>query len=104
MYLGNIQICLGATIISELMWFIPITFFYCLGVYSLVVRYEEAHLLEKYGESYCRYKAGVRRWLPKISRSKPIGLINVYFYQSVVIESPSLLLLLPYILKEIIDK
>lgn len=104
MYIGNILICLGATVISELLWFVPITFFYCVGVYSFVVRYEEAHLLEKYGESYCKYKAEVPRWLPKVPRFKPIGLINEYFYQSIVIESTSLLLLLPYILKEIIDK
>ena len=104
MYLGNILICLGATIISELLWFVPITFFYCFGVYSFVVRYEETHLLEKYGESYCKYKAEVPRWLPKILSSKPIGLINEKFSQSIVIESTSLLLLLPYLLKEIIEK
>jgi protein-S-isoprenylcysteine O-methyltransferase Ste14 len=104
MYLGNILICLGTTVISELLWFVPITFLYCLGIYSLVVRYEEAHLLEKYGESYCKYKAEIPRWLPKVPRFKPIVLINEYFYQSIVIESASLLLLLPYILKEIIEK
>lgn len=104
MYLGNILIFLGATVISELLWFVPITFFYCLGVYSLVVRYEEAHLLEKYGESYWRYKTEVPRWLPKIMCFKPKGFINEYLYQSIVVESPSLLLLLLYMLKEIIDK
>jgi protein-S-isoprenylcysteine O-methyltransferase Ste14 len=104
MYIGNVLICLGATVISELLWLVPITFLYCLGIYSFVARWEEAHLLKKYGESYRRYKSEVPRWLPKIPHSKPIGLINEYFYQSMFVESASLLLLLPYILKEIIDK
>jgi hypothetical protein len=86
------------------LWLFPLTLFYCLGIYSLVVRYEESHLLYKYGESYCKYKAEVPRWLPKILSSKPKGLINEKFSQSIVIESTSLLLLLPYLLKEIIDK
>ena len=103
-YIGNTLICLGLTIISELLWLFPLTLFYCLGIYSLVVRYEETHLLVKYGESYRRYMSEVPRWLPKVPRFKPIGLINEYFYQSIAIESASLLLLLPYILKEIIDK
>lgn len=28
MYIGNILICLGTTVISELLWFVPITLYY----------------------------------------------------------------------------
>jgi len=106
MYIGNVLICLGATIISELLWFVPVTLFYHLGLYSLVVRYEEAHLLEKYGESYRRYMFEVPRWLPtKTVHFKKLGLIiDEYFCQSVIVEFPRLFLLLPYIIKEVIDK
>lgn len=104
MYIGNILICLGATVISELLWFVPITLFYYLGLYSLVVRYEEVHLLEKYGESYRRYMLEVPRWLPKVFHFKKLGIINEYFSQSIIVEFPQLLLLLPFIIKEIIDK
>jgi protein-S-isoprenylcysteine O-methyltransferase Ste14 len=102
-YIGNTLICLGLTIISELLWLFPLTLFYCLGIYSLVVRYEESHLLYKYGEAYRRYMVEVPRWLPKVIRLKNLGLINEYFHQSIATEIYCLFLLLPYLLKEIID-
>lgn len=104
MYIGNILICLGATIISELLWFVPIAFLYYSFLYSLVVRYEETHLLEKYGEFYRRYIIEVPRWFPKVFHCENLGIINEYFRQSIMVELPRLGLLLPYILKEIIDK
>ncbi len=103
LYIGNILICLGAIIISELLWFVPATLLYHLYLYSLVVRYEEIHLLEKYGESYRRYMLEVPRWFPKVLPFKNLGLINRYFCQSIRVEFPRLLLLLPYIIKEILD-
>lgn len=104
MYIGNIMIFLGATIVSELLWFVPITFFYCLGICSLVIRYEETHLLEKFGEPYRRYMEEVPRWVPRALHFKNIGLINEYLFQSILVELNSLVLLFPFILKEIIDK
>jgi len=103
-YLGNILICLGLVVISELLWFVPISFFYCLGIYFLAVRYEENHLLKKFGESYLRYMENVPRWFPVRLNFKNLGLINDYFYQSIFIEFPCLFLLLPFIIKEVIDK
>lgn len=104
MYIGNIMIFLGLTIVSELLWFVPITFSYCLGIYSLVTRYEEAHLLEKFGEPYRRYMEEVPRWVPRTLHFRNIGLINEYLFQSILIEIRCLFSLLPYILKEMIDK
>lgn len=101
-YIGNILICLGATVISELLWFAPITVFYCFGIYSLVVRYEETHLFSKYGESYRKYMVEVPRWVPKVSPLKEIGIINEYLRPSIVVEIHCLLLVLLFILKEII--
>ena len=102
-YIGNILICLSATVISELLWLVPLTLFYCLGIYSLVVRYEEYHLLDKYGESYLKYIKEVPRWLPKVIRLKNLGLINEYFQQSIVSEIQCVFLLLPYFLKELMS-
>ncbi len=104
LYIGNILICLGAVIISELLWLVPITLFYCSWLYSLAVRYEEAHLLDKYGESYRRYREQVPRWFPRVSHLKNLGLLNEYLRQSIVVELPRLLLLAPYIIKEIIHE
>ena len=101
-YLGNLFLCLGATVLSELLWFVPITLFYCFGIYSLVVRYEETHLSSKYGEPYDRYLAEVPRWFPKLRRVKNLGITNEYLKQAIIHEMHCFLLLLPYLLKEII--
>jgi len=102
-YIGNMLMCLGAIVTSELLWLGPITLFYCFSIYSLVVRYEEDHLLEKYGESYQRYLLEVPRWLPRTIRFRNVDLINRYFLTSVVAEIHCPLLLLPYVLKEFIS-
>jgi protein-S-isoprenylcysteine O-methyltransferase Ste14 len=100
-YTGNILICIGATITSELFWLIPITFLYCSWLYTLAVQYEEEHLLKKYGESYQRYLSEVPRWVPRAIRFRNLDLINRYFFTSVVAEIHCPLLLLPYIFKEL---
>ncbi len=102
-YIGNIFIFVGATILSELLWFAPFTLFYCLLIYSFVVRYEEAHLLNKYGEPYRGYMRKVPRWFPRVSNFKKLGLINKYLLQSIAAESHCLILLLLFILKEMAD-
>ena len=103
LYIGNIILCVGAVTASELLWLIPVTIFWCLGTYSIVIRYEEEHLLKKYGDAYRRYLLEVPRWLPKISslRNRNMGLINQYFYRTILVELSSLLVLSPYVLKEI---
>jgi protein-S-isoprenylcysteine O-methyltransferase Ste14 len=103
LYIGNIMMCVGATIASELLWLIPMTIFWCIGIYSIVVRYEEGHLLEKYGDGYRRYLLEVPRWLPKRLNFKDMGLINKYLYQAASVELSGMLILLPYIIKEIVD-
>jgi len=106
LYIGNIILCVSGVIVSELLWLIPITLFGCLGVYSIVIRYEEEHLLKKYGDAYRRYLSEVPRWFPKISsvRNRPTGWVNQYLYRIVLVElSSGLLMLLPYMLKEILS-
>ena len=102
-YVGNILICLGAIITSELLWLAPITLFYCFSIYSLVVHYEEEHLLKKYGEAYQRYLSEVPRWLPRTIRFENLKLINRYLLTSVIAEIHCPLVLLPYVLKELLS-
>jgi protein-S-isoprenylcysteine O-methyltransferase Ste14 len=101
-YIGNTLICVGATLASELLWIVPLTLLWCAAVYSLVVRYEEEHLLARYGQSYQEYILEVPRWLPLI-RFKNLGLRNRYFTASVAAEIHCLLILLAYILKEVLS-
>lgn len=72
--------------------------------YSIVIRYEEARLLNKYGDAYRRYLLEVPRWFPQMARLKSLELINKYLYQTVLVELPCMLILLPYVIKEIVDK
>ncbi len=104
LYIGNIILCVGAVVASELLWLIPVTIFWCLGSYSIVIRYEEEHLLKKYGDAYRRYLLEVPRWFPKISSvgNRNLGLVNQYLYRTILVELCSLFLLLPYIVKEIL--
>jgi len=101
-YVGNMLMCLGAVITSEVLWLAPIILFYCFSIYSLVVQYEEKHLLEKYGEPYQRYLSEIPRWLPRAIRFRNLELINRYFLTSVVAEIHCPLLLLPFAFKEVI--
>lgn len=102
-YVGNILLCLGAIVTSELLWLVPIALLYWFSIYSFVVRYEEAHLLEKYGEPYRRYLAEVPRWLPRTIPFRNFEILNEYFLNSIVAEIHCPLILLPYIFKEIIS-
>jgi protein-S-isoprenylcysteine O-methyltransferase Ste14 len=104
LYFGNIMICVSATIVSGVLWLIPVTLFWCIGTYSLVIRYEEARLLNKYGDPYRRYLLEVPRWFPKMARSRNWELINEHLYQAVLVELPCLLIILPFIAKEILNK
>lgn len=103
-YVGNTLICLGATVISELIWFVPVTLFWCVGLYSIVVRYEEACLLDDHRELYREYVLQVPRWFPRTFGFKTLGLINEYFFPSVVAEAHCLLILFPYIVKDVASR
>jgi len=102
-YIGNTFICVGATILSELLWLVPITFIWCIGMYSLVIRYEESKLLKKYGQAYQQYMSEIPRWIPFKFRSKNVGLITKYFYHSVIVEIHCLLLVLIFVFKETLE-
>lgn len=101
-YLGNILICLGATVCSKLFWLIPVTLLWILGVYHLVIRYEEAGLVEQYGDAYRRYLSEVPRWIPRLSPRANPEFINEYFRASLLAEAHCVLVLLPYILKAVV--
>jgi len=108
LYIGNIMLCLGVTVASEILWLVPITFLYGLWIYSLVVQYEEAHLREKYGEPYRRYLTEVPRWVPSFGSFKKLGLKtlglkNEYLRHSIFAEIHCLFLLVPYIFKELVS-
>ena len=96
--------CLGAVVLSELLWLVPITLLNCVLVYSLTIRYEEERLSLRYGEAYRRYMLEVPRWFPRSMHLKNIGLNKGFLWKSVVTEIPCLLILFPYIIKEVVER
>jgi protein-S-isoprenylcysteine O-methyltransferase Ste14 len=102
-YIGNTVIILAACIFSGLLWLIPIMLIYCAVVYSLVVRYEESHLRNKYGTPYEEYLAQVPRWFPRMreghGEDSP-GALR-YFWPAFKTELHNIVLILPFIAKQI---
>jgi len=101
-YVGNTLICLGATVVSELLWLAPVTLLWCLTVYALVVRHEEHRLTARYGLAYHRYRTEVPRWCPRPPPLRNLGLVTQDWRASVAAELPCLLVLVPYIVKELL--
>lgn len=68
LYLGNCCLTLGATLISELLWMVPITIALFVIQYVPIVLWEERILAERFGEPYTTYCQQVPRWLPRWPR------------------------------------
>lgn len=103
-YIGNTFIIIGACIFSGLLWFVPIMLLYCAVVYSLVVRYEESHLINKYGAPYQEYLAQVPRWFPRIKQKKAQDSPGAaqYFWPSFKTELYNIVYVLPFIAKQLL--
>jgi len=69
LYIGNLLLWIGFTLLAGLPWFVPPVVIVLVAEYHAIVRWEEGHLEERLGESYRAYKAEVGRWLPRSARS-----------------------------------
>ena len=65
LYVGNFLIWIGFTVISGVLWFIPVAVLLFAVEYTLIVRYEEGVLESIFGQEYLRYKARTPRWIPR---------------------------------------
>jgi len=65
LYCGNLFILLGVTILSELIWLIPIVIILFFLQYHCIILWEEGVLLEHFPEDAEHYFQSVPRWLPK---------------------------------------
>ena len=65
LYVGNFLIWMGFTVISGVLWFIPVAVLLFALEYTLIVRYEEGVLESIFGQEYLRYKARTPRWFPR---------------------------------------
>jgi len=65
LYVGNFLIWMGFTVISGVLWFIPVAVLLFALEYTLIVRYEEGVLESIFGQEYLDYKARTPRWIPR---------------------------------------
>ncbi|MEP6617809.1 MAG: isoprenylcysteine carboxylmethyltransferase family protein [bacterium] len=65
LYVGNFLIWMGFTVISGVLWFLPMAIVLFGVEYTLIVRYEEGVLESIFGPEYLAYKARTPRWLPR---------------------------------------
>jgi protein-S-isoprenylcysteine O-methyltransferase Ste14 len=73
LYVGNFLIWMGFTIISGVLWFLPLAIVIFAIEYSLIVRYEEGVLESIFGAEYLAYKQTTARWIPRPPASREPG-------------------------------
>ena len=65
LYVGNFLIWMGFTVISGVLWFLPVAVLLFAVEYTLIVRYEEGVLESIFGAEYLAYKHRTSRWIPR---------------------------------------
>lgn len=70
LYVGNLFAWIGFTIISGLLWFVPVAIVLFAIEYTLIVRYEEGVLESHFGDEYLAYKARTPRWVPRTPQER----------------------------------
>ena len=73
LYVGNFLIWMGFTVISGVLWFLPIAIVIFAIEYSLIVRYEEGVLESIFGAEYLAYKQSTPRWMPRPPKAASSG-------------------------------
>jgi protein-S-isoprenylcysteine O-methyltransferase Ste14 len=63
MYFGLALIQIGLAIAMANLWVLVLLPAVFVAVYAAAIRYEEAYLERKFGETYLDYKRSVRRWI-----------------------------------------
>jgi protein-S-isoprenylcysteine O-methyltransferase Ste14 len=65
LYVGNWLVWLGFTVVSGVLWFLPVAALIFALEYHYIVRYEEGVLESIFGAEYLAYKARTPRWFPR---------------------------------------
>lgn len=102
-YVANTTMLLGVTVLSGLLWFLPIMLVWCVAVYYFVVRREEFHLTNKYGRDYEEFLTTTPRWIPRMTRNaRPCPTTRPFLWPSIRTELGCFLLVLPFVAKEVL--
>lgn len=106
LYIGNIIIATGLSILSELIWLTPFVMLYFFALYHFVILYEEKRLSERWGDEYLAYFNKVPRWIPRLRDLYRFKATGFKWIQALRSEIPSLIYILfgifVFVLKEIL--
>jgi len=107
LYIGNIIIATGLSILSELIWIVLLIIMYLFILYHLVALYEEKKLLERWGEEYSTYLSEVPRWIPNLKGLNLAKSGGFKWWDAVRSETPSvyvcLLAIFIFMMKELLS-
>ena len=107
LYIGNIIIATGLSILSELIWIVPLIIMYLFILYHLVARYEEKKLSERWGEEYSAYLSEVPRWIPNLKNLNLAKSGGFKWWDAIRSEIPSvyicLLTIFVFVMKEFLS-
>lgn len=107
LYIGNIIIATGLSVLSKLIWFTPFVFLYFFALYHIVVLYEEKKLSERWEDGYLAYFNEVPRWIPRLSNLHRFNADGFKWIQALRSELPSLIYILfgifIFVLKEVLS-
>ena len=102
-YVFNILTSVGLTVVSRVLWMVPITILWSAVIFSIVVREEEQRISKVFGPPYLAYLKEVPRWIPRGSKV-PLELVNEHLAPSIRAELYNLLYLIPFVIKEVDDQ
>jgi len=100
-YVFNILTSVGLTVVSRVVWMVPITILWSAVVFAVVVREEEQRIAKVFGPPYLAYLNEVPRWIPR-SFKAPLELVNEHLAPSIQAELYNLLYLIPFVIKEVL--
>ncbi|HEV2884718.1 MAG TPA: isoprenylcysteine carboxylmethyltransferase family protein [Pyrinomonadaceae bacterium] len=102
-YICNTLMVVGLTFTSRVLWLVPITLIWMMVLYSIVVREEEGRLSKEMGEPYLAFLREVPRWVPRAVNAN-LGLVNQHLWPSIKAEAHNLLLVIPFVIKEFVNR
>lgn len=73
LYVGNFLAWMGFTVVSGVLWFLPVAIVIFAIEYTLIVRYEEGVLESIFGQEYLDYKARTPRWFGRPPANSTAG-------------------------------
>jgi len=107
LYIGNIIIATGLSILSELIWIVPLIILYLFILYHLVAFSEEKKLLKRWGTEYSTYFSEVPRWIPNLKGLNLAKSGGFKWWDAIRSEIPSvyvcLLAILMFVMKEFLS-